>query len=555
MNAYVPYKYNPAEMPAEELEKVFVGHGHLLDRLIAAIREQTDALSIQHYLLLGSRGIGKTTLLLMLYRRIKEDPELSSRWFPIRYREEEFYVYTLRDLLALALDHLHEEENISEAGEILAEAEGQADDEASMATITSGLRKISKSYNKKLLLLIDNFGQVFPKGGANDNDQRAFRKLLSTESSFMVIGTSVHLFEDIAAYDEAFFNFFSPVQVENLDDGEIQELLYSRAKLDGNHEFLKDYERQKEKIRAITYLTGGNPRLVLMLYEILSRRQFQPVVLMLRETIDNLTPLLKDVLEDLPRQQSKILDALMRLGGVASPKEIAARSRLSLNTITTQLGRLRQARLIEGKGEGKGRPATYRVCDQMFRTWYQMRYLRPARRRVEMFVEFLSAWFSVEDRITLNRGEANENLGDPEAAIADYSRCAESRTDYKIVHGGLTKLVVLLCKEDMTDDAEHWLARMGDLEPEGTPMEQRLEARVGIVLSLAQQCSLDMVALLLDTALKTTTSELRDKLAFLVPGLAFARSGDESVLTKIPEEEQEMAKRIAARIMESKGTQ
>lgn len=549
MTAYVPYKYNPAEMPAEELEKIFIGRGHLLDRLVAAIREQTSAQSIQHYLLLGPRGIGKTTLLLMLYRRIKADPGLSSRWFPVRYREEEFYVYTLRDLLALALDHLHQEEGVSEAGEILAEAEGQADDEASMATITSGLRKISKSYNKKLLLLIDNFGQVFPKGGANDNDQRAFRKLLSTESSFMVIGTSVHLFEDIAAYDEAFFNFFSPVQVENLDDGEIQELLYSRAKLDGNHEFLKDYERQKEKIRAITYLTGGNPRLVLMLYEILSRRQFQPVVLMLRETIDNLTPLLKDVLEDLPRQQSKILDALMRLGGVASPKEIAVRSRLSLNTITTQLGRLRQARLIEGKGEGKGRPATYRVCDQMFRTWYQMRYLRPARRRVEMFVEFLRAWFSVEDRM-LNRGVANEDLGNPEAAIEDYSRCAENLTDSKVVHGGLAKLVVLLCKENMTDEAERWMARIDELEPEGTPMEQRLEARIEIVVSLAQQCSLDVAASLLDTAMKTTTSDVREKLAFLVPGLEFARSGDESVLVKIPEEEQEMAKRIAARILE-----
>jgi tetratricopeptide (TPR) repeat protein len=100
----------------------------------------------------------------------------------------------------------------------------------------------------------------------------------------------------------------------------------------------------------------------------------------------------------MPRQQSKTLDALMRLQGVASPNEIAKLARLPLNVVTAQLGRLKEGRFVAGEGEGKGRPATYRISDPMFRTWYQMRYLRPAGRRVELFVEFIRAWFSVEER-------------------------------------------------------------------------------------------------------------------------------------------------------------
>jgi tetratricopeptide (TPR) repeat protein len=73
-------------------------------------------------------------------------------------------------------------------------------------------------------------------------------------------------------------------------------------------------------------------------------------------------------------------------------------ARLPLNVVTTQLGRLKEARFVVVEGEGKGRPATYRVSDPMFHTWYQMRYLRPAGRRIELFVEFIRAWFSVEDR-------------------------------------------------------------------------------------------------------------------------------------------------------------
>ena len=399
--AYAPYKYNPAEMPPDELAAMFVARHELLDHLVDMVRRQSDAGTVQHALLLGPRGIGKTTLLLMLQRAISADKELADRWMVVRYREEEFYVYTFRDLLALALENLCADADVPEAGVALAKAEAEADDRASLAVITSALKRIARDRGKRILLLIDNFDQVlrtFPKADEQDYFQRTFRKMLSTEAHLMVVGTSTLVFEEIAPYDQAFFNFFCPIQVENLSDEQIETLLLTRAKIDHNEAFRRGFDEHRPSVRAITYLTGGNPRLVLMLYEILSRREFLPVVQALRETVDNLTPMLKDVLESLPRQQSKILDAVMRLGIAASPSQIARRARLPLRTVTAQLTRLKETGMVRGEGEGKGRPATYLVRDQMFRTWYQMRYLRPARRRVEMFVEFARMWFSLQER-------------------------------------------------------------------------------------------------------------------------------------------------------------
>ena len=395
-----PFKYNPAERPLEDIEETFVGRQEVLERLVTALKEQSGAESLQHYLLLGPRGIGKTTLLLMLQKEIDTDPDLSLGWLPVRFGEEEFFVYTLRDLLALTLDYLATEGRAEEAQQILSEVDSEPDDQISLARAVDGLREISRKCRRRILLLIDNFDQIFPKK-ASGIDARSLRKLLSTESFLMVIGSSVKVFEEVASYDEAFFNFFSPVYVDDLNDSQIQELLHKLALRDGNQAFLRQEKAQRDKIRAITFLTGGNPRLVMMLYEILSRQQFQPVVQALRATIDGLTPLLKDVLEGLSRQQAKILDAVMRSGGIATPAAIAERVRLPLNAVTTQLGRLKQARLLEVEGGGKGRKASYRVHDPMFRTWYQMRYLRPARRRIEIFVEFLQAWFSVEERIAM----------------------------------------------------------------------------------------------------------------------------------------------------------
>jgi hypothetical protein len=162
--------------------------------------------------------------------------------------------------------------------------------------------------------------------------------------------------------------------------------------------FVEEFDEFRDKIRAITYMTGGNPRLACMLYDVLRQREMLPVVQTLRETVGGLTPMLKHVLDDMPPQQSKTLDALIRLGGVATPGRIAKMVRLSLNVVTTQLGRLSEARFVVAPDKRTGGPASYRVADPMFRTWYQMRYLSPARRRIEFFVDFLRAWFSVEER-------------------------------------------------------------------------------------------------------------------------------------------------------------
>jgi hypothetical protein len=519
--AYARFTYDPWETTPEERKATFVGREVLLGRLFGAIREQEGRSTVQHYLVLGPRGIGKTSLLLVLRDRLHEDADLSKRWFCVQLREEEYYIRTLRDLLDLVLQALHEDEKVPEAEEILKRVRAEKGDDASRALALDGLRGIVQAHRKRLLLLIDNFDQLFPSEAAGkrkkklpDSEYRTFRKLLSTESFLMVIGASAREFCQIAAYDEAFFNFFSPVELPNLTDEEINEVLRGRAALENDREFLGRLAETTDKVRAVTQITGGNPRIVVMLYDVLRERRLVNVVEVLRETVSSLTPMYKHVLDDMPRQQSKTLDALIRLGGAVSPARLAEHARLPLNAVTTQLGRLKEERFVTPEGEGKGSPATYRVKDPMFRTWYQVRYLKPRRRRIELLVEFLRAWFSVEER--------REHLD------------------------RLRPLAVLLLRNNRPDEAAGWMARMSSLEPKDTPLEQRLEARIRIVESAGRDFSLDAAAKLLEALLNNDPEELRSRLAFLKPALDFARTGDEGVLSKLPDEERDAARRIAA---------
>ena len=64
--------YNPALMSDEELQATFVARQPLIDELLSLIEHQPDGAGIQHVILIGPRGMGKTTTLLRLRLAIKE---------------------------------------------------------------------------------------------------------------------------------------------------------------------------------------------------------------------------------------------------------------------------------------------------------------------------------------------------------------------------------------------------------------------------------------------------------------------------------------------------
>ena len=61
-----------------------------------------------------------------------------------------------------------------------------------------------------------------------------------------------------------------------------------------------------------------------MLYELLSSQKITTIVQYLRRLVDDLTPLLKHEMENLPPQQQKIIHALMEKGGTAQSMTLSS---------------------------------------------------------------------------------------------------------------------------------------------------------------------------------------------------------------------------------------
>ena len=91
-------KYNPHLWGPEDLKAIFVARQRELAQLTQAIRDAEPTSCPQHILLIGQRGMGKTTLLQRIALQVEEDKELSKGWLALRFPEEQYTVSNLAEL-------------------------------------------------------------------------------------------------------------------------------------------------------------------------------------------------------------------------------------------------------------------------------------------------------------------------------------------------------------------------------------------------------------------------------------------------------------------------
>src|SRR5207244_1899902 len=144
----------------------------------------------------------------------------------------------------------------------------------------------------------------------DERDNARLRDVLMNDGTIMILGGATTFFKEARAYDQPLYNFFKLYNLADLKFGQMQELLRCRATLDRIADFDAKLKRNASRLRALGYFTGGNPRLVLMLYRVVSHSDVTEVRRALEKLLDEVTPYYKAKVETLPPQQRKILDHL-----------------------------------------------------------------------------------------------------------------------------------------------------------------------------------------------------------------------------------------------------
>lgn len=413
--------YNPDWLDDDDLLRAFVARQDLFRFLRDELARAPQRGSVQHYLLVGVRGSGKTTLLKRLAVAIRRDADLHDHLLAVSFPEELYQVKHLADFwwaaceaLVDEMDRLGHREDAERLGERLEIERPQGVQTNPLAD--DGLRWLlgaSASLGKRPVLLIDNLDLIFQridKSGRRlkDPDAPAYwalREALSNADAPLVIAGSVRLSEPFVDYDKAFYDFFVPHRLGKLSLAEVEQVLAGLADSQGAPE-VKDRLRQRSgRVEALYELTGGNPRALGLIFDLLRQGPGGRAVEDFERLMDLTTPYYKARFEDLAEQAQVVMHALAlrrrdhepdgtrRFGHTAA--EIGEHAGLETRTVSAQMDVLEKEGLIE-KSAARGR-TQYRIAEQLFRLWLQMRGSRRVRLQVLGLAEFLEALFDREE--------------------------------------------------------------------------------------------------------------------------------------------------------------
>jgi len=388
--------YNPALLAPDDLLAQFTARQPMLETLLGIVRGNKAGQPQQHCLLIGARGMGKTTTLWAIAHRVNRDAALACDWQPVVFDEESRRVGDLADFW---LECIRQWEHVTQsrdalADQLLATASADLEDRAREAF----LRLVDQG-RRRALLLIDNLNDVL--GSISEPEPlHRLRAFLMHDSRVMVIGGATRYFDEITSVDQPFYDFFRCFELRPLTAGEMEDCLVAYAKNRGDASIEKTLQERKGTVRALHLLTGGNPRLVKTFYRLLVEGLRGDIRADLERLMDEFTPYFKAIVDALPLQQQRIFDAVALAWDPVEVASIAIATRVPSNQVSAQLRSLVKAGLLREAAGGPKRK-TYLVADRFSNIHYLMRHGRAARNRLDWFVALVRIVFPDQASVDL----------------------------------------------------------------------------------------------------------------------------------------------------------
>ncbi|MGA2260829.1 MAG: tetratricopeptide repeat protein [Acidobacteriota bacterium] len=411
----LPYKtgvFHPAFSPwlanPEQLSRTLVGNEEIIRDFLARLAAMDTGSSANHQLLVGPRGIGKTHLLCLtghyVSRRLPVPEDWAfpaSGWICILFTEEE---YAGQNSLANFLLTLFEKLGEAIPGESLlclpSDLAGKPD-KVVVECCFETLHRFHEKIGKRLLILVDNLQKVLQQWTPEEHHQ--LRKFLSVRRFVVILGSAPSVFREVLDQKAALHDFFEIRILSELTSNQVMELLARRFREDQRvDEFNSRREELARKVSAIEVLTGGNPRLVLFLYQIATGSTFWEIETALRMLLEELREYFVRRFDELPDQARKILDTIAQMPGPATPSEIAAAARVRPQLVNAQLQRLKSSHLVRQIKLKRQRATRYDITERLFRIWRQTATVA-GRQRFKFLADFLRLYFTPDEIHSLYR--------------------------------------------------------------------------------------------------------------------------------------------------------
>ena len=377
--------FNPGTFQSDdEIIEQFVVREHELAIVLEVLRGNVDADSCQHTLIVAPRGRGKTMLLARVAAELRTNVELSTRLLPIRFMEESHEIFSAADFWLDVLFYLSLETRTQDAelarnlrdthADLITRWRERELDERARAAVLD----VADRLGKRLVLMVENLQ------GLCDNVDADFgwklRKTLQMEPQIILLASATSRFEGLDDAQDPFFELFRIICLQPLDTKQCSRLWQA---VSGN-------AVSRRQIRALQILTGGDPRLLVIVAEFERHGSMRRLMEQLVKMIDDHTEYFRGHLESIGKTERRVYLALVDLWKPSTTGEIAARARLDVRTVSTMLGRL----VLRGAVDPRDEHARYAVTQRLYRIYYKLRRERNEAAIVQDLLRFMDVFYS-----------------------------------------------------------------------------------------------------------------------------------------------------------------
>lgn len=409
-------KWNPGLLQSDDaVREQFVVRQHELAIVLEVLRGNIEAPSCRHVLVVAPRGRGKTMLLARVAAELHADAALSKCLLPVRFMEESQEIFTPADFWLETLFHLARESAVydpevaREVRETHADLTGRWGEETLGERALAAVLWAADRLGRQLVLMVENVQALCDTVDADCGWK--LREVLRSTPRIMLLATATSRFRGLDDAREPFFELFRPVELAPLSTEECRELW----------RVISGDEVSAREMRPLEILTGGSPRLLVMIAGWGQPRPLLRLMEALVTLIDEHTEYVRGHMAVLPKTERRVYLAVLDLWRPSTTGEIAERARLDVRTASTMLGRLADRGAVIWKGRGKKR--RYVAAERLLSLSYKLRREHGEAAVVQNLLRFMVAFYSEDELAEAAQSPAmNEDMERVIARLLELGR-------------------------------------------------------------------------------------------------------------------------------------
>ena len=381
-------KFNPGMFQSDQkVVDQFVVRNRELDTVLEILQGNIESPSCQHVLIVAPRGRGKTMLLARAAAELRTKDKFSRFLLPVRFMEENHEIFDVADFWLETLFHLARESAAShpelaqELRETHADLSGCWRERALGDRARAVVLNAAERIGRKLVLMVENLQTLC--ASVDDDFGWQLRASLQSESQIMMLASATSRFEGLEDAEEPFFELFRVIDLTPLTTEECHRLwqAVSRDRV------------SVQEIRPLEILTGGNPRLLVVVAGFAEHRSLRALMEELVRLIDEHTEYFRGHLEALPKSERRVYIAILDLWQPSSTGEIAERARMDVRVVSTMLRRLIDRGVVVPDRWTGSKKRLYCAAEPLYSIYYKLRRERDEAAVVESLVRFMVAFY------------------------------------------------------------------------------------------------------------------------------------------------------------------